>query len=95
MKTIVDAYLCPRCDSLVFSRALHDYRHCPCGDIAVDGGVDYSKVTYKHAFPKHIRYSVNATEQELYDDWNMRNDTLGLILDYSKSKDTSKGTSVI
>ena len=95
MKTTVDAYLCPRCDTLVFSRARHDYRHCPCGDIAVDGGLDYSKVTYKHDHPKRIQYVVEASEQELYDDWNRRNDKLGLILDYSNLSDTSSTKTVI
>mgnify|MGYP001463189993 FL=1 len=95
MKTTVDAYLCPRCDTLVFSRARHDYRHCPCGDIAVDGGLDYSKVTYKHDFPKNVRHIVEASEQELYDDWNRRDDKLGLILDYSNLSDTSSTKTVI
>ena len=86
---IVNAYLCPRCDSLVFSRARHDYRRCPCGDIAVDGGTDYTRLTYKHSRPKQISYEVNLSIDELYNDWNHRDENYGLVLDYSKTKDTS------
>jgi len=57
--------------------------------------LDYSKVTYKHDHPKRIQYVVEASEQELYDDWNRRDDKLGLILDYSNLSDTSSTKTVI
>lgn len=89
----ISAYLCPRCDTLLYSRARHDYRPCPCGDIAVDGGLDYSRIRYKHKFPKNIKLSLDVTESQLYDDWNRRHDKLGLILDYSKTVNTSNDQS--
>jgi len=32
---------CRRCDGVVESLHRHDFRSCPCGAIAVDGGRDY------------------------------------------------------
>jgi len=89
MKTKVDGYICPKCSSLVFSRTRHDYRPCPCGDIAVDGGFEYNRVTYKHASPKHTIYEIDVSKRELYDDWNRRFDRYGVVLEYSKTEDTS------
>ena len=32
---------CLKCSGTPFSAHRHDYRPCPCGSIAVDGGMDY------------------------------------------------------
>lgn len=34
----IRAYKCNICADTVFSRAQHDFRHCRCGALAVDGG---------------------------------------------------------
>lgn len=70
---------CPTCNDIVYSRARHDMRGCSCGDIAVDGGFDYYKVSWKTAFPSNIEIEVDATRQELFDDWNNNVDKYGLI----------------
>lgn len=36
---------CKRCGDIIESKSVHDYVHCKCGAIAVDGGEDYIKRT--------------------------------------------------
>lgn len=38
---------CPACGEIVESTYRHDYRTCGCGAIAVDGGLDYLRRTWK------------------------------------------------
>ena len=32
---------CVMCEEIVFSRHRHDYKTCSCGEVSVDGGMDY------------------------------------------------------
>ncbi len=50
-----------------------------CGEIAVDGGFDYFKVCYPKISPQTIKLEIDATKQELYNDWNKRIDKFGII----------------
>ena len=34
---------CKKCQGFAESRSVHDYRSCPCGAVAADGGQDYLK----------------------------------------------------
>lgn len=44
----INAILCHKCKCIIYSRAhVHDMRSCDCGDISVDGGFDYFKVSHK------------------------------------------------
>jgi hypothetical protein len=79
---VVRAVVCPMeaCGYTVFSRAPHDYRACPCGSVAIDGGLNYARVS--HAEGLHletIEITVDASRKDLYDDWNLRTDRLGRI----------------
>lgn len=38
---------CKECDTYIISLHTHDFRGCPCGNCAVDGGKDYTKRTFK------------------------------------------------
>lgn len=38
---INNASYCFDCDTLIVSFHRHDFRHCECGNISVDGGMDY------------------------------------------------------
>jgi hypothetical protein len=38
---------CKACDDVVYSVMRHDFRSCSCGNIAVDGGSDYFKLSFK------------------------------------------------
>ena len=77
---------CPTCNDIVYSRARHDMRGCSCGDIAVDGGFDYSKISYRKTSPSVVEIEVDATKAELYNDWNNRIDEYGLIKQSSNEK---------
>ena len=55
----------------MYSRAQHDFRHCPGGGIFVDGGLEYLRYGGEQ-FGKAKRHTLDLpiTPQELYDDWN-------------------------
>lgn len=40
---IVRGLRCPKCDDVIWSRSRHDYRHCSCGAVMIDGGRDYTR----------------------------------------------------
>lgn len=75
----INAIQCDKCGDIVYSRARHDMRWCNCGEIAIDGGFDYTKISYIASSPKRVEIEVNATKAELYNDWNNRIDDYGLI----------------
>lgn len=78
MKVI--AVYCHNCKYVVYSRADHDMRSCPCQMVSIDGGVEYSKLSYeKDAKYDIIRIDIPFTEKELYDDWNNGVNALGII----------------
>ena len=76
----INAFECPKCSALVFSRTRHDYRWCPCKEIAVDGGLEYSRVVYKGNFPESKEVVVDASKEQLYEDWSGHHDKFGIIL---------------
>ena len=76
----VNAFKCPKCAAIVFSRTRHDYRWCPCKTIAVDGGLEYSRVVYDSVLPENVTLEVDQTKEQLYDDWNSKQDKFGIIL---------------
>lgn len=43
-----DAIECVHCEDIVFSVNRHDYRNCKCGKIAIDGGKDYTKISFQN-----------------------------------------------
>lgn len=38
---------CLECDSIVYSTMRHDMASCTCGSVAIDGGRDYTKISFK------------------------------------------------
>ena len=82
MKPIqVDALQCLDCKDIIFSRANHDYHHCSCGKISVDGGFEWGKYSMTDKIPNSIKITVDASKAELYDDWNRSIDKYGVIKD--------------
>lgn len=50
-----DALHCLSCDDVIYSINRHDMRGCSCGNVAIDGGKDYTKVSFKSdAKYKHV-----------------------------------------
>jgi len=76
----VAAIKCESCGDTIYSRTRHDMRYCSCGSVAIDGGRDYTKVSFKTEIPpKTFEIEIDATEKQLYDDWNNRENKFGRI----------------
>ncbi|MBR6081246.1 MAG: hypothetical protein IKP60_13975 [Treponema sp.] len=80
----VNTIKCPVCGDRIYSRAHHDMHYCSCGAVAIDGGFDIVKISAKHEIdinslhcePFEIK---EATQKDLYDDWNNRKNKYGTI----------------
>ena len=83
--TKVAASICPRCLDLIFSRARHDFHHCTCKDIYIDGGFDYTRGGWTNEFPYQVVYEVEQTRDELYKDYATMADQYGIIKDWKMS----------
>ena len=78
--TIVNALVCKSCGHAVFSRCRHDMRWCQCKSVAIDGGFDYAKVSYKDgASFEQVQLDIPVTKSDLYMDWSHRDDEHGLL----------------
>lgn len=42
-----DAIHCRSCGDVIYSVMRHDFRSCTCGNVSIDGGRDYTKVSYQ------------------------------------------------
>lgn len=82
-KTRVVTFTCPECRVEMFSRARHDSQICGCPfEMLVDGGFDYERFGGREltALLKSRRYRfVDATRQELYEDWAQQRNKFGTI----------------
>lgn len=70
---------CKKCNSIIYSRARHDFRRCPCDTCAVDGGFNYLKVSGDITNWKRVEIELDITKSELFQDWNYGHDKYGLI----------------
>jgi len=43
LKLIRNAVQCNSCNEIIESKHRHDFVKCSCGDVAVDGGLDYKR----------------------------------------------------
>lgn len=76
----VNAVQCPKCKDIIYSRARHDFHYCSCGYIFIDGGFEYCRVGAESLDNiKFENIEVNATEKELYEDWNKNKNKFGII----------------
>ena len=75
----VVAVICPYCCCAIFSRAHHDMRFCPCGKIGIDGGDEYTRLSFDKVCSHLNKITINATKKQLYDDWNLHRDNFGII----------------
>lgn len=79
---IVNAFKCNTCSVLVYSRAPRDCRPCPGGHIHVDGGFSSygPKVSFSGGIPpQHVPLRVDVDKTDLYEDWNLGIDQLGVV----------------
>ena len=76
----VKAITCSECGDTIYSRARHDMRWCSCGRLFVDGGFDYLRLGGPAIEEIAVEdVEVDATEEELYNDWNEKVDKFGRI----------------
>ena len=47
MKLLINSAKCLLCEDVIFSRSVHDFQSCKCGNISVDGGREYDRRLYK------------------------------------------------
>jgi len=75
------AVKCKACGDTIYSRAHHDFHYCSCGNTFVDGGRDYLRYGSDPTVgkPEELEIEVDATDAELYQDWNKRKDKFGSI----------------
>ena len=78
----INSIKCPLCKCRIYSRARHDFRTCPCGAVSIDGGFDYTKISFDPERvdpPKPEQIEIDATKEELFKDWNSGRDKYGLV----------------
>lgn len=40
---------CKKCDDIIESKFTHDMKWCKCGAIAIDGGLEYQRISFKYS----------------------------------------------
>lgn len=79
-KMRVTAIKCDKCFDIIYSRARHDFRSCTCGSVSIDGGRDYTKISFRENPPEPFAFEIEGiTASDLYNDWNKRIDKYGII----------------
>lgn len=48
-KIIKNAIKCKKCGDVIESTSVHDFQFCSCGSVAVDGGHDYLRRSFKNS----------------------------------------------
>ena len=79
---LVRAVHCEECNTTVYSRATEDLRECECGRVRVYGGfLTHFKYDIKDKKTKYrtLRMNIQATPDDLYDDYENMEDKFGLI----------------
>jgi len=74
-----NAIKCPVCLDTVFSRCRHDFRSCSCGELSIDGGFDYVKISFAKTPPRIFQINILQTKDQLFQDWRLEKDKFGLI----------------
>lgn len=89
----IQALKCKKCGDIIFSRSRHDFRYCSCGAIFVDGGFDYFRYGGDFADMESVKILVDATKDDLYQDWSRGINKYGLRKTNKKvKKNVAKNT---
>lgn len=65
MKLIKNSIQCKRCGDILVSEYTHDFKMCSCGAVSCDGGLSYSKRSFKNSpddFVELSEYSRNGED---------------------------------
>ena len=88
---LVRAVHCEECNTTVYSRASEDLRECQCGRVRVYGGfLSHFKydIMGKKTKYKTIKMEIQATPEDLYDDYENMEDKFGLVNKSIEKKQT-------
>ena len=65
-KNVTNSAQCLACGQVIESKQRHDYVSCECGEISIDGGLDYCRYIVKNVDNfKNLSISRKFTEDEL------------------------------
>lgn len=58
---------CPKCRQIIFSESVHDYKHCGCKSVSIDGGTNYLRYGWSNDLSKQdiiivVRGEENITQ---------------------------------
>ena len=70
---------CTSCKETIYSRANYDFHRCKCKTIAVDGGPLSPRFLGNPGEYDEVMVTINVSEEQLYADWNLKIDKLGVI----------------
>ena len=87
---IVTCIVCEKCKDLIYSRARHDFMECSCKSISIDGGREYTKISYEPNTTisqiESLQLSSELTEFNLVEDWSKEKPQKGLFGIYGRLK---------
>ena len=81
-KVKVTCIECPNCKDIIYSRAVHDYHHCSCGGLMIDGGFDYTRMggrEFNDSIKTFSKFIIGIDKGDLYRDWNNTINKYGII----------------
>jgi hypothetical protein len=64
MKIVENKAKCLKCGDVIESIDRHNYVQCSCGNISVDGGLDYLKRSYRDGMDTWIDLSISEPIEE-------------------------------
>ena len=76
---------CKKCDDIIYSEHVHDFKYCKCGSVAVDGGMEYLRPvgnvadSIERSMHMDVSALADCKEALLWAEDNWRND-LGAVL---------------
>ncbi len=75
----INAIKCPSCKDVLYSRSRHDFRYCSCEEVSIDGGFEYSRISFNKEMPQRVEIEVKVTKTQLHEDWTTDRNKYGLI----------------
>ena len=76
---ILNAVKCSKCKDIIFNRTSHDSHYCKCRLTYISGSPDLYIQWSTSQSPLEIRLELDITQQQLFDDWNLRTDKYGSL----------------
>ena len=62
-KILVNKIKCKKCGNVIESTYTHDYKQCPCGSCAVDGGHEYLRRSFNGSTPEECYEDLSIVKE--------------------------------